>query len=89
MEKSWKKFVGLRAKTYSYLKDNDCKHKKVKGTKSCITKRKLKFKDYKKCLKASQIENIINYLEKKEIDVDSLKEITKCKKLILRKTREI
>ena len=89
MEKSWKKFVGLRAKTYSYLKDNDCKYKKVKGTKSCITKRKLKFKDYKKCLKASQIENIINYLEKKEIDVDSLKEITKCKKLILRKTREI
>ena len=39
----------------------------------CITKRKLKFKDYKKCLKASQIENRI-YLEKKEIDADCLKE---------------
>ena len=52
-------------------------------------KRKLKFKDYKKCLKASQIENIINYLEKNEIHADGLKEITKCKKVILRKTREI
>ena len=28
----------------------------------------------KKCLKASQIENKINYLEKKKIDVDCLKE---------------
>ena len=27
-----------------------------------------------KCLKASQIENRINYLEKKEIDIDCLKE---------------
>ena len=40
----------------------------------CVIKRKLKFKDYKKCLKASQIENKINYLEKKIIDVGCLKE---------------
>ena len=66
-----------------------CRKKAVYIIKRNNIKRKLKFKDYKKCLKASQIENIINYLEKKEIDVDSLKEITKCKKLILRKTREI
>ena len=40
-------------KTYSYLKDiND---KKAKGTKKCIIKRKLKFKDYKKYLKASHL----------------------------------
>ena len=38
---------------------------KKKGTKMCVTKRKLKFKDYKKGLKSSQIENKINYLEKK------------------------
>ena len=31
-------------------------------------KRKLKFQDYKNCLKRSQCENRINYFEKKEID---------------------
>ena len=50
------------------------KIKKQKGQKMCVIKRKLKFKDYKKCLKASQIENKINYLEKKIIDVGCLKE---------------
>ena len=34
--------------------------------------------------KPSQIENIINYLEKKEIDADNLKEITKYKKVVLK-----
>ena len=34
----------------------------------------LKFHDYKKCLKPSQIENKINFLEKKIIDADCLKE---------------
>ena len=29
-----KKFIGLRAKTYSYLKYNNDKDKKAKGTKS-------------------------------------------------------
>ena len=68
-----KKFVGLRAKTYGYLKDNNDDYKKAKGTKRCVIKRKLKFQDYKNCLKASQIINIVNYLEKKEINVDCLK----------------
>ena len=45
-----------------------------KGTKKCITKRNLKFQDYKNCLKAAQVENKINHLEKNKIDVDSLKE---------------
>ena len=49
------------------------KIKKAKGRKKCVIKIKLKFRDYKKCLKASQTENIINYLEKKEINADSLK----------------
>ena len=59
---------------YSYLKDNDDEYKKVKGAKSCVIRRKRKFKDYKKCLKTSQTVNITNYLERKEIDVDCLKE---------------
>ena len=48
--------------------------KKNKRDKKCVIKRNLKLRDYKICLKASQIKNIINYLEKKEIDVDFLKE---------------
>ena len=73
-----KKFAGLRGKTYSYLKDNNDEDKKAKGTKKCVIKRTLKARDYKKiCLKSSQIENIINFLEKKKIDVDRLKEIIK------------
>ena len=36
------KFVGLRAKTYSYLIDDGSKDKKrKKGTKKCTIKRKL------------------------------------------------
>ena len=59
------KFVVLRAKTYSYLKDNNDEDKKAKGTKTCFIKRKLKFEDYKNCLEAAQIENKINHLENK------------------------
>ena len=44
------------------------KVKKQKGQKKSVIKRELKLKDYEKCLKASQILNIINYLESKEID---------------------
>ena len=62
-----KKFVGLKAKTNSYLKDNNDEDEKAKGTKRCVIKRKLKFKDYKKSLKAYQTENVIKYLKKKEI----------------------
>ena len=38
------KFVGLRAKTYSYLIDDSSEYKKAKGTKKCAIKRKLKLK---------------------------------------------
>ena len=44
------------------------------GTKKCVIKRQLKFKDYKNCLKAAQIERKINYLRRKKIDVDSIKQ---------------
>ena len=60
-------------KTCSCLTVDGSKDKKAKGTKRCVIKRKLKFQDYKSCLKASQIINIVNYLEKKEINVDCLK----------------
>ena len=36
-----KKFVGLRPKTYAYLKGNDDEIKKQKGTKRCVIKRNL------------------------------------------------
>ena len=42
-----KKFIGLRAKTYSYLKDNNDECKKAKVTKKYVVKRKLKIQDYK------------------------------------------
>ena len=59
------KYFGLRAKIYSYLKDNNDEDKKAKGTKKCVIKRKLKFEDYKNCLEAAQIENKINQFRKK------------------------
>ena len=40
------KFVVLRAKTYSYLKDDSSEDKKAKGIKKCVIKRKLKFENY-------------------------------------------
>ena len=49
-----KEFVGLIAKTYSSLKDNNDEVKKAKGTKKCAIK--LKFQDYKNCLETDQIE---------------------------------
>ena len=36
-----KEFVGLRAKTYSYLKDNNGEGKKAKSKKKCIAKTEL------------------------------------------------
>ena len=44
-----KEFIGLRAKTYSYLKDNYDEDKKANSTKKCVIKRKLKFHDDKNC----------------------------------------
>ena len=34
------KFVGLRAKTYSYIVDDGSEDKKAKDTKECVTKKK-------------------------------------------------
>ena len=53
------KFVGLRAKTYSYLIDDGSKDKKVKSTKKVCHK-----KYYENFLEATQLKNKINHLEK-------------------------
>ena len=71
--KSITKFVGLRAKTYSYLTDDSSEDKKAKSTKKCVIKRKFKFGNYKNCLEATQLDNKIKYLEKNKINTDSLK----------------
>ena len=80
-----KKFVWLRAKIYSYLKDNNDEGKRTKGTKICVITRKLKFQDYKNCLKAFQIINTVDYLEKKVINVlKKIKEFVEKNKLVLK-----
>ena len=40
-------FVRLRAKTYAYLMVNDSEHKKAKGTKKCVIKRRRMVENYK------------------------------------------
>ena len=66
--KIMKEFLGLRAKTYSYLIDDSSDDKKAKGTKRRAIKKKkqLKFEDYKNCVEAIQLENKINHLEKRQ-----------------------
>ena len=44
-----KEFCALRAKTYSYLMDDDSEVKKCKGTKFVI-KQQIMFENYKDCL---------------------------------------
>ena len=48
--KIMKEFFGLRAKTWAYLMDDDTEHKKAKGTKNCVIKIELIFKNYADCL---------------------------------------
>ena len=69
-----KEFVGLRAKTYSYLRGDGSEGKKAKRTQNCVIK-KLIFEDYKNCLEAAQLENKIIYLEKNKANI--LKKVLK------------
>ena len=39
-------FVALRAKTWAYLMEDGSEHKKSKGTKMCVIKRRLMFENY-------------------------------------------
>ena len=60
--KIMKKFVELKAKAYSYFKDDGSEDKNAKGKKKCVIKRKTKLRD-KNCLEPAQLENKINHLE--------------------------
>ena len=59
------KFVGSRAKCYSYLIHDGSEDKKEKGAKKCAIKRRLEFEICKNYLEATQLENKINHPEKK------------------------
>ena len=56
--KIMKEFVELRAKIYT------CEDEKAKSTKK-VCQEKIRFENYKNCLEATQLDNRINYLEKK------------------------
>ena len=57
-----KEFVGLRAKTYSYLIDDHNENKKAKGTKKWVIKREIRFQDYKNCLNNAKADGKLKYL---------------------------
>ena len=48
--KIMKEFCALSAKTYAYLMGDGTEKKKAKGTKKCVNKRRLMFKNYKDSL---------------------------------------
>ena len=50
--------------------DDGNSNKTAKGTKKCVIKRKLKFKNYEDCNKSTQRDKIIKYLEKNEVNID-------------------
>ena len=45
--KIMKEFCALRAKTYTYLMEDDSEMKKAKGVKRCVVKGRLMFENYK------------------------------------------
>ena len=55
-----KKYFGLRARTYSYITENNEENKKAK---KCVIKRNLKFRSFIKCLKAARLQRKIKHLE--------------------------
>ena len=48
--KIMKEFCAIRAKTYSYLMEDDSETKRAKGVKRCVIKRRLMFGNYKDSL---------------------------------------
>ena len=55
--KDQNEFVALRPKVNSYLTDDSDKIKKAKNTNKYVIKRRLKFENYKRCLKAPLLKN--------------------------------
>ena len=62
-----KEFCALRAKAYSYLKGDDSKVKKTKGTKKCVIKRGIMFEKYTDCLFKDKIIYFNIVLKKKDL----------------------
>ena len=50
-------FLRLGEKIYSYLMHDGNEDKKAKDTKKCSIKRKVKFENYRNCLKVTQLDN--------------------------------
>ena len=50
-----KEFYTLRAKTYSYIMDDDSEVKKSKGTNKCVIKREIMFENDADCLSNNKI----------------------------------
>ena len=71
------KFFLLRVKDFSYLIHGCSKDEKAKGTKKSVSKRKLKFKNYKNCIEATQLDNQIKYLERNKTGINGITEIIK------------
>ena len=61
-------FNALRPRAYHYLIYEGDQNEKAKDKKRCVIKQNLKFKDYKNCLEANQLENELR--EKNDIEVD-------------------
>ena len=59
VEKSWQSLLDQEQKliAYSYFIDDSSEDKKVKDTKKCVIKRKLKLKNYENSLEAIQLDN--------------------------------
>ena len=62
--------VGIRAKTYAYLMDDDNGHEKTKRTKNCVIKRRLMFKNSIDCLLNNRI--ILQSQERLKNDHDNV-----------------
>ena len=60
-------FLALKAKTYSYLRDDDTEtkekeqRKKGKGTRKCVIERMLMHPDYKNCVLNNKYNGITTY----------------------------
>ena len=76
-ETTMTEYVESRGNSCSYLIDDVFENEKAKGTKKCIIKGKLKFEDFKNCLKATHLENKIIIWRKTELIWIVLRKIIK------------